>query len=247
MKIVPLSEGEFTVGHDKVFVPFNEATDELNDRARGSLLVEVQPFLVQTSSDILILDTGLGFKNADGQMMIHAALAAAGYSPEQVTKVLLSHLHKDHAGGMMLEDKSGMFKPVFPNATYFIYRPEAELALRDGFPSYRPEDLEPLIATGQVSWLDGAAGTIDGYIHFTHSGGHSPQHIVYLIEEAGEKIFFGGDEAPQLKQMKVKLIAKYDHDGRKAMELRESYAARGHAEDWQFLFYHDVKQPVAKI
>ncbi len=247
MIIVPLSEGEFTIGRDKIFVPFDLETDVLNERPIGSLLVEVQPFLIDTSWDVLILDTGLGFKNSAGKMMIHTALERAGYMPEQVTKVLLSHLHKDHAGGVMYKDNAGILKPAFPNAQYYIYRPEAEYALQTGYPSYHPEEIEPLLASGQVVWIDGEAGTIDGYIHYTHSGGHCPQHIVYLIEEAGEKIFFGGDEAPQLKQMKIKYIAKYDYDGKKAMHLREEYAAKGHAEDWQFLFYHDVRMPIAKI
>lgn len=242
MQIFPLSEGEFTIGHDKVFVPFDLSKDELNDRPIGSLLVEVQPFLVVTEKDVIVLDTGLGFKNSSGEMQIHANLKKQGYQPEDVTKVLLSHLHKDHAGGVITDGKT-----TFPNATYYVYRAEADYALATGYPSYHPNELEPMLSSGQVQWLDGETGTIDGYIHFTHSGAHCPQHIVFLIEENGEKIFFGGDEAPQLKQMKIKYIAKYDFDGKKAMELREQYAAQGHEEGWQFLFYHDVKQPIAKI
>ena len=78
-------------------------------------------------------------------------------------------------------------------------------------------------------------------------GGHSPQHIVYLIDDGEDKVFFGGDEAPQLKQMKIKYVAKYDYDGKKAMQLREEYAERGRAEGWQFLFYHDVGSPVSRL
>ena len=55
------------------------------------------------------------------------------------------------------------------------------------------------------------------------------------------------DEAPQLKQMKIKYIAKYDYDGKKAMALREQYAAQGRAEGWQFLFYHDIAAPIARL
>jgi glyoxylase-like metal-dependent hydrolase (beta-lactamase superfamily II) len=247
MKIVPLSEGEFTIGHDKIFVPFDEAKDILNERPIGSLLVEVQPFLVVTAKDVIVLDTGLGFHQEDGALQIHANLRQQGYQPEQVTKVLMSHLHKDHAGGVMYRNEAGVLTTTFPNAKYYIYRPEADYALSTGYPSYHPEELEPLLSSGQVEWLDGLAGFIDSYIGYEHSGGHCPQHIVYLIEEDGEKAFFGGDEAPQLKQMKVKYVAKYDYDGKKAMQLREEYAAKGRAEGWEFLFYHDVKQPMAKI
>jgi glyoxylase-like metal-dependent hydrolase (beta-lactamase superfamily II) len=246
-KVFPLSEGVFTVGHDKKFVPFNMESDELTDRPTGSLLVEILPFLVVTEKDVMILDTGLGFSNPNGELMIHDNLRHNGYEPRDVTKVLMSHLHKDHAGGMMYEDVNGILKPTFPNADYYIYRPEADFALQTGMPSFHTSDIEPLFATPQVKWLDGEEGTIDGYIHFTHSGGHSPQHVVYLIDDGENQIFFGGDEAPQLKQMKIKYIAKYDYDGKKAMHLREQYAERGKAEGWEFLFYHDVKTPMAKL
>ena len=245
--VYPLSEGVFTVGHDKQFVPFHKDVHELNDRPTGSLLVEVQPFLVVTAKDVIVLDTGLGFRSSDGVLQIHDNLRDHGYEPSMVTKVLLSHLHKDHAGCLIFADEQGLVKTTFPAADYYIYRPEADFALQTGYPSYIKEDIEPLLATGQVKWLDGEEGLIDGYIHFTHSGGHCPQHIVYLIDDGADKIFYGGDEAPQLKQMKMKYVAKYDFDGKKALMLREKYAEQGKAERWQFLFYHDVKYPVSRL
>ena len=245
--IYPLSEGVFTVGHDKQFVPFSITHDELTDRPTGSLLVEVQPFLVVTKRDVIVLDTGLGFKNKDGVLQIHDNLREHGYEPSHVTKVLLSHLHKDHAGCLVFKDDNGLVKTTFPNAEYCIYRPEADFALKTGYPSYHPEEIEPLLATSQVRWLDGESGTVDGYIRFMHSGGHCPQHIVFLIEDGGAHIFFGGDEAPQLKQLKMKYVAKYDYDGKKAMHLRAHYAEQGRREGWQFLFYHDVKCPVSTM
>ncbi|OSZ78921.1 MBL fold metallo-hydrolase [Chitinophagaceae bacterium IBVUCB1] len=246
-QVFPLSEGVFTIGHDKQFVPFDTAKDELNERPKGSLLVEVLPFLVITKQDVIVFDTGLGFKNNNGELQIHDNLRHNGYEPEQATKVLLSHLHKDHAGCLTYEDNNGMIKTTFPNAQYYIYRPEADYALRTGYPSYHPDEIEPLLSTKQVHWLDGAEGMIDGYIKYMHTGGHSQQHIVYLIDDGNDKIFFGGDEAPQLKQMKIKYVAKYDYNGKLAMELREKFAAQGKEEGWQFLFYHDVHSPVAKL
>ncbi len=246
-KIFPLSEGVFTIGHDKDFVPFDTEKDELTDRPTGSLLVEILPFLVITDKDVIVLDAGLGYKNAEGVLQIHDNLRKIGYEPGQVTKVLMSHLHKDHAGGVVYKDADGVGKATFPNADYYVYRPEADFALATGYPSFHPEDIEPLLSSSQVKWLDGEQGVIDNYITFTHSGGHSPQHVVYLIDDGTDKIFFGGDEAPQLKQMKIKYVAKYDFDGKKASALREQYAEQGRKEGWQFLFYHDVKTPVAKL
>jgi glyoxylase-like metal-dependent hydrolase (beta-lactamase superfamily II) len=245
--IYPLSEGVFTIGRDKEFVPFDLDQDVLNERPTGSLLVEVVPFLVVTDKDVLLLDTGLGFKNSQGELQIHENIRRIGYEPGDVTKVLMSHLHKDHAGGVSFTNSAGAAEVSFPNATYYVYRPEAGFALETGYPSYHPDEIEPLLRSTQLEWLDDAEGVIDSYIRYWHTGGHSPEHIVFLIEDGGEKIFFGGDEAPQLKQMKIKYVAKYDFDGKKAMALRGQWAEQGHREGWEALFYHDVNQPVVRL
>ena len=61
MRIYPLSEGSFTIDQTKVFVPFDTASENLQNRPKGSLLVEIQPFLVVTEQDIILFDTGLGY------------------------------------------------------------------------------------------------------------------------------------------------------------------------------------------
>jgi glyoxylase-like metal-dependent hydrolase (beta-lactamase superfamily II) len=246
-QIYPLSEGTFTIGHDKTFIPFNHDEHFLEHRPTGSLLVEIQPFLVDTGKDLLVLDTGLGFSNPDGELQIHHNIRQRGYDPEDVTKVLLSHLHKDHVNGAIYVDAYGRAYPTFPNAQYCIYRPEAKYSIEKGTPSFNPFVIEHLLGLENIHWLDGQVGDIDGYIQFEHSGGHSPYHIVYLINDGQQRIFFGGDEAPQYKQVKTKYVAKYDFDGRKAMELRLNYAQRGRDENWKLLFYHDVKKPISKI
>jgi glyoxylase-like metal-dependent hydrolase (beta-lactamase superfamily II) len=242
MKIFPLSEGSFSIDKTKVFVPFEHATDDIQERAKGSLLVEVQPFAVVTSKDILLIDTGLGF-DVDGEMQIHKNLLANGIDPTSVTKVLMSHLHKDHAGGITKRGKSGDYELSFPGATYYVQQKELDYALKTGSPSFVPEEFELLSNHRNVEVLDGD-GLIDGYIKYAISGAHSPFHQVFWIEEEGQVIFFGGDVAPQLQQMKSKFIAKYDFDGRKCMELRKQWWEEGQKSDWTFLFYHDIKQPI---
>ena len=71
MKIIPLSEGAFSIDKSKVFVPFDKEKDNLQERAIGSLLVEIQPFVVLTKRDIILLDTGLGFSNPDGILQMY--------------------------------------------------------------------------------------------------------------------------------------------------------------------------------
>ena len=247
MKIIPLSEGAFTIDKTKQFIPFNKATDDLQQRPVGSLLVEIQPFCIITQQDIIIIDTGLGFSTPDGILQIHQNLIDNGIDPMEVTKVLLSHLHKDHSGGISRVDailKQHFFN--FPNALYYVNKQELDYALEKGAPSFTPDEFNILANADKVIFLSDS-GTIDNYIKYEVTGGHSPFHQVFWIKENGETIFFGGDVAPQLQQMKSRFIAKYDFDGKKCMELRQQWWQQGQKENWTILFYHDIKTPVFKF
>jgi glyoxylase-like metal-dependent hydrolase (beta-lactamase superfamily II) len=248
IKIVPLSEGSFTIDKTKLFVPFDEEKDVLNERTKGSLLVEIQPFLIETSKDVLLLDAGLGFFDSHGKLQIHENIRKAGYEPEQVTKVLMSHLHKDHAGGVANPSSSrfGSTDNVmnFPNAEYYLQKRELDYAWQTGMPSFLPDEIEPLLHSHQVHFMHDDKGVIDDYIHYEHTGGHSPHHQVFWINDGEETVFFGGDVAPQLQQMKVRYKTKYDYEPEKAMQLRMEWWERGNKEGWTFLFYHDIKTPL---
>ncbi|HXB95381.1 MAG TPA: MBL fold metallo-hydrolase [Puia sp.] len=247
MRIIPLSEGAFTIDKTKRFVPFDLERDDLQQRSTGSLLVEIQPFAIVTSEDVVVVDTGLGFRQ-DGVLQIHRNLAAAGIDPVKVTRVLLSHLHKDHAGGVsgdcFADAIPASNRPLsFPNAQYYVQRRELEYAFEKGPTAYIPEELECLKHSPQVVLLDGD-GVIDGYIKYEITGAHCPWHQAFWIVDGGETVFFGGDVAPQLQQMKSRFVAKYDYDGKKAMEFRQRWWKQGQEEHWTFLFYHDVKTPI---
>jgi glyoxylase-like metal-dependent hydrolase (beta-lactamase superfamily II) len=258
MQIIPLSEGAFTIDKSKRFVPFDLDNDDLQQRPTGSLLVEVQPFAVITTEDILVIDTGLGFAR-NGVLQLHQNLRNAGVDPARVTKVLMSHLHKDHAGGITERSEalgdSSHGNPAtqpqpsvaphtlsFPNATYYVQHKELDYAFEKGPSSYIPEELSCLRDNPRVVLLDGD-GVLDGYIKYQITGAHCPFHQVFWIVDGGETAFFGGDVAPQLQQMKSRFVAKYDYDGKKAMEFRQEWWERGQREGWTFLFYHDVKTP----
>jgi glyoxylase-like metal-dependent hydrolase (beta-lactamase superfamily II) len=244
MQTIPLSEGTFTIDKTKLFVPFDKDVHDLQERPVGSLLVGIQPFVVITSKDILLLDTGLGFEK-DGQMQLHKNLVDAGIDPSSITKVLLTHLHKDHAGGVSTGTHHEQLS--FPSATFYLQERELKFAFEKGFPSFITEELEVLKNSDRIVLLNDDEGMIDEYIQYKITGAHSPYHQVFWIKENDETIFFGGDDAPQLQQMKHRFVAKYDHDGKKAMELRREWWEQGQKEKWTFLFYHDGKNPTIEF
>jgi len=246
-RIIPLSEGSFTVDATKKFIPFKEGTDTMQARSAGSLLVEIQPFLVITDRDYILFDTGLGFRNPDGVLQIHQHLIDNGINPMEVTKVLMSHLHKDHSGGVSATDPvTGERALSFPHATYYVNNEEMAYAMENAGKSYHSEDIILLQERDNVIFTTGN-GTIDGYIHYELTGGHCPYHQVFLVDDGEDKVFFGGDVAPQISQMKSRFVAKYDYDGKRSMELRQEFLERGKKENWTFLYYHDTKEPFGKF
>src|SRR5699024_2015918 len=139
-QIIPLSEGSFTVDKSKAFTPFDPGKDRLQKRSRGSLLVEVQPFLIVVGEEYILLDTGLGFPVEKGYLQLHDNLKRNGIDPGRITKVLMSHLHKDHTGGISMENEMGERVLSFPNATYYVNKSEADYALANEGASYHKKE-----------------------------------------------------------------------------------------------------------
>ena len=244
MEIFALGEGSYSVDSSKKFIPFNPQTDNAKDRP-GSLFIHVNPFLVKTERDLILMDSGLGYKDDQGELLLHQHIRNAGFAPGEVTLVLQSHLHYDHTGGLIFE-RNGKLEPSFPQATHIIQKGEWDYAWSGKSSSYKLPIFETLKSAARIEFVEGS-GEVRPGIHYELSGGHTEFHQVFLLEDNGEKCFFGGDELPEPEQLLRKFAAKYDYDGRKAMNLREEYGKKAAEEDWTCLFYHAKSVPVGKV
>lgn len=235
MQVFTLNEGSYSVAADKKFVPFNPQTDHPKDRP-GSLFINVQPFLVKMDNQLILLDTGLGYSNSHGELILHENIRKAGFDPDDVDYVLMSHLHFDHSGGMVHKENNSM-DLSFPNATYVIQRGEWEGAFTNSSSSYRTEIFDFLQRNAQLTFVDDT-GFFTPQLKHELTGAHTPFHQTWLLDDGKDKVFFGGDVLPEPEELLRKFIAKYDYDGRKAMELREEFGKRAATENWNCLFYH---------
>lgn len=251
--VSPLPEGTYTVDSSKKFIPFDDSKDKVEDRP-ASLLVDIVPFLIKTKNDLIVVDPGLGLpqngsvpgESPHEDFQIHENIRQFGFSPDEISMVLLSHLHKDHADGICY-GAHGSFNLMFPNATCFCQEKELEFAFsKKNSRSYTFGKLEFLQQSPALKFLNGD-GAINSGIRYEMSGGHTPYHQVFFIESDGKKFFFGGDVVPQPSQIIRRFTAKYDYDGKKSSQLREEYARRGAEENWIFLFFHDGKTPMARL
>ncbi|TNF65084.1 MAG: MBL fold metallo-hydrolase [Rhodobacteraceae bacterium] len=138
------------------------------------------PTVVNTGAELILFDTGL-----NGAATV-AALAAAGYSADQVDKVVLTHMHGDHIGGLMTDGA-----PTFANAAYVTGQAEFDAwtgAGNEGFDTM----VRPL-AEKMTFLADG--GSVAGGVTAMAAFGHTPGHMTYMIESEGKQILLGADFA----------------------------------------------------
>jgi len=243
MKIIPLKEGNFSTNKTK---DFTLLTDENAATAKG-IKMSVTPFLIITEHDVILLDACIGWKNEAGQTVISEILKSEHIKAEDVTKVLLSHLHKDHIETTITRNADG-FKATFPNAKIFIQKRELEYAMKNmGSHSFDFDTLEKLVSLEHVVWMDEDSGSITDEIYFEVAGGHTPFMQVFWIKEAEETVFYGADDLPQESYLKYHLAYKSDFDGRKAMELRQKWQKEAAENHWKILLYHDLNKRILQF
>jgi len=235
LQVFTLFEGSYSVDATKKFIPFNRDTDNPKDRP-ASLFIHVQPFLIKLKDQLVLIDTGLGYSDANGELILHNNIRNAGFDPDDVKLVLMSHLHFDHSGGMV-HDRDGKMELSFPHATYVIQQGEWESAFTNPSSSYKTEIFDFLQRNAQLQFIEGS-GKLTEEISFELTGAHTPFHQVFLLDNGTDKVFFGGDVLPEPEELIKKFIAKYDFDGRKAMELRNEFGIKAAEENWNCLFYH---------
>ncbi|KPH14330.1 MBL fold metallo-hydrolase [Chryseobacterium sp. ERMR1:04] len=243
MKIVPLKEGNFSASKTK---DFTLLTEENRDAVKG-IKMSIQPFLIITENDCILLDTGIGWENEAGKNVISEIFDRENITPDQITKILLSHLHKDHIDGIIKNTESGD-EASYPNAEIYIQKRELDFAMENkGNPSFDFDILEKLIQLPNIVWMNDDQGQITDEISFEVVGGHTPFMQVFWIKENGETAFYGADDLPQESYLKYHVAYKSDFDGRKAMELRQKWEKEAIENHWKVLLYHDLDKAIVEF
>lgn len=243
MKIIPLLEGVYHVDEKKDF--HFKSQELLDGKPDTGYYLIVRPFLIQVGEENILIDTGYGGE-IDCEPIILRELRRHGIAPNQITKVLISHLHKDHINGIG-NWVGEQFVCNFPEAQIYIQQREYDYAIAQTNNSYNYERLEKLKSFNNIIWMDNKnSGAISEHIQFDVTGGHVPFQQVFWLKENKKIIFYGADNLPQLNYLKYHAAFKNDIDGVKAMEDRLQWEKQAKAEHWEILFYHG-KRTATKV
>lgn len=221
------------------------SADELNrvNMVTRSLL------LVSDEKKILI-DTGNGTKweekykqiydiNTD-QYNIEKSLGKYGFSSEQITDVICTHMHFDHIGGNT-KIKSGEVVPTFPNAKYWISEENWKLAnhpSQKDAGSFIEHDWKVLAENQMIEIIDGREPFIEG-IETIVTHGHTPGLLHPIVSDGSNKLFYGADIFPMVAHIPIPWVMAYDVQPVVTMKEKQKLLQKMEREDWILFFEHD--------
>jgi glyoxylase-like metal-dependent hydrolase (beta-lactamase superfamily II) len=199
-EITPLSDGTVDLPVDKLLQQKADKTTATLAKAhlKAPLETSDNAYLVNTGSKLILIDTGAGVLFGPTLGKIQASLKAAGYTPDQVDEIYLTHMHSDHLGGLVAQSK-----PAFPNAVVRASKTEADhwlsqekmdKAPADGKDSFKNAQaaLDPYVKAGKFKTFEGDAALTPGF-RAQGGHGHTPGHTTYVIESRGQKMVAIGD------------------------------------------------------
>ena len=229
---------------------------------RNRIPLALRCLLVETRDELVLIETGLGNKESEKFIQIygvdnvppagsddpdrlHTAIRAAGHSPSEVTRVVNTHLHFDHAGGNTFRDAEGEIRLAFPGARHHVQRGEWEYAHHTNErtqASYLPYNFQPVADAGRFDFLDGECEVVPG-VSVILTPGHTPYHQSVLVRSGDETACFLADVIPTMAHLPLPWIMGYDLEPLVTLESKRALLRRAVEERWLLVSVHDPTRP----
>jgi glyoxylase-like metal-dependent hydrolase (beta-lactamase superfamily II) len=199
----------------------------------------------------ILIDNGVGYKMSQklndiygvdhSEFTLEKSLAETGLKKEDITDVILTHLHFDHAGGSTYIDEESSLKLTFPNATHYLQKKHWEWANnptdRDKA-SFFPENFEMLNKVKMLKFFDGDY-KFDDYIQLHVINGHTPAQQIVTVKDDNNTILFTADLFPMASHINPPYIMGYDLYPLTTLEEKKKFLPKITVENWILFFEHD--------
>jgi glyoxylase-like metal-dependent hydrolase (beta-lactamase superfamily II) len=255
-----LQAGTFRTDAGAIFGPVPRllwdrlVTEEID--ADHRILQALNCLLIETPSGRVLVETGIGerlddktraMRGYDGPW-IAEALETAGVLPESINVVAMSHLHFDHAGGLLRGDGSR----TFPYARIVAQKAEWEVALGDNprlVASYVQPELELVRDWGAEGWADGEREVVPG-VSVVPTGGHSAGHQAIIVRgtgDGGRTLVFFGDLFMRPWGANPRWVTAFDDFPLDSVARKAELFRQAVEEDWLVVLSHEVRQPIGRL
>jgi glyoxylase-like metal-dependent hydrolase (beta-lactamase superfamily II) len=206
--------------------------------------------VIETAGKVILIDAGWGDKQ-DEKFFRHTwlsggeglleGLARCGYKPEDVTDIILTHLHADHCGGCFAKSTDGGVEPVFPNAVYHVSRAQWEWAVESNLreaDAFLPENILPIGESGKLNLVE-ENGLFCNGVSLRICYGHTPGLIVPVIDYKGRGFIFTGDLIPTLAHIPLLWNMSYDLLPLVTIAEKEEMLNEALINNYVLIFQHD--------
>lgn len=226
--------------------------------ARHRIKLSLTCPLIVTANALVLVDTGVGNRLSEREQAIYTPergdglvgqLRARGFAPEDVTHVVLSHLHFDHVGGVIDKSPDGRVRPIFTNARICLQKSEWDLAMSPPderiAAAYRhaAECLRPL---ENLELLAGDT-TITPHIRTAISGGHTSPHQCVIVESGGTGLIHLADIVPTTSHLRLAWNAAYDTNPLMTIAAKKRFFAEARTKNLWVSFSHDDKVAAGRL
>ena len=214
---------------------------------------------VETGAEKVLIETGIGDKwnpkqvsmyGIDRQRQLGETLELrTGCTADEITIVVNTHLHFDHAGGNTKLDASDKPVPAFKNARYLVSRAELEHAEKPterDRASYLPDNWRPLVESGQLEAKDSIYEVVPG-LRMETVAGHNRSMQCWRLDRDGQTIFGFADLVPLRAHIRLPWIMGYDLFPLETLEAKKRLLPQAARENWICLFYHDPDEPLCRL
>jgi glyoxylase-like metal-dependent hydrolase (beta-lactamase superfamily II) len=260
MRIQCIDAGNFKLDGGAMFgvVPKSIWSKSIPADENNMCNFKMRCLLVEEGDRLVLIDTGMGDKQAEkwqgyyyrnGEGELRKSIQKAGYSLDEVTDVILTHLHFDHCGGAVVREGE-LLRPVFPNAKYWTHSGHYASAMQPNpreKATFLTENILPLQASGQLHFIDQVQHPFSAMWEFAYLDGHTEKMIMPIVSYRDETILFSADLIPTYAHVHVPYVMSYDVAPLVAMREKEQILDRIVRENIKVVFDHDVSHEMAII
>jgi glyoxylase-like metal-dependent hydrolase (beta-lactamase superfamily II) len=216
--------------------------------------------LIEDGQKLILVDTGMGnkqdekwlsyyFRHGEGELV--KSIRAKGYSENEVTDVILSHLHFDHCGGAVKwNNDRTKFEMTFPNAKYWSHSEHFKSALHPNQrekSTFFKDNILPIQEANQLFFLDKATENSFQNIEFLLADGHTEKMLMPKITYQNKQVLFIADTMPSHAHIPVPYVMGYDINPLITMKEKENLLSQASENEWIIFFDHDPIYDCATI
>jgi len=253
MKLYSIETGNFKLDGGAMFGVVPKTIWNKTNPADQNNLVQLamRALLIEDGNRLILVDTGIGNKQSEkffsyyylnGDYSLEKSLSKHGFAKDDITDVILTHLHLDHAGGAVSRIGEDLV-PTFKNATYWTNEQHWAWAMNPNDrerASFLSENLLPLQQAGQLSFINPESPYFLPDCTFKVSYGHTEAMMLPQLKYKGNTILFAADLVPTLGHLPIPYVAGYDVFPLKSMEEKKAILQEACDNKYILFFEHDA-------